>query len=445
MELTHRGAELPKTPEVMKLVRKELVVAPLSPQNPFPTTFKVFAETPTKVIVPQFWARKAFLAAEFTDGRPPAAPFAEPHNFMGTLKPELRQLEAVAAVQAAWSHTGGAMLCLPPGFGKTTCALYLAAQLGLKTLVVVHKEFLAQQWTERIQQFVPAATITRVQGDTCDTSGDFVIAMLQTLVSRQYPAAAFKGIGLVCADEVHHIAAKAFSQAMFALAAPYMLGLSATPDRRDGLGRVVTWFMGDVAFRVRRENQLATEVRTVKYTCPRYQQPPPVNKMGNMCYTSIVTILAADKQRTEIIAREAAALARAGRDVLVLSHRRGHCTDICSALSLKGVDCATYLGGDKAVPDTQVIVATYALTSEGFDCPRLTALVLATPASDVEQSVGRVMRGSAEANAIIVDLVDEWGVCYAQAAKRRRLYKTSGFLSGDASDKPVAATFDFLD
>ena len=343
---------------------------------------------------------------------------------------------------------------------NTSTALYLASVVKKRMLVIVHKSFLADQWAERVAQFLPGARVTRVQGDVCDTSGDVVIAMLQTLVSRKYPASTFDACSLLVADEVHHIGAAVFSQAMLGLCLPYTLGLSATPDRKDGLSRVVGWFMGDMAFRLHRENQASTRVDVVKYASARYDEPPPVNRRGDVCFTSIITILANDEARTRTIAQHAARLAADKRDVLVLSHRREHCKALASAIEELGVpSVATYLGGDKAAPDTQVIVATYSLTSEGFDMPRLNALVLATPASDVDQSCGRVMRGSsassssasssASRGALIVDVVDEWGITYAQAAKRRAFYKKSGFVIGgaqaldDADPKPK--TFAFVD
>lgn len=435
--VTRRGAEIPRTPDNLKRVRKDLVVAPLDLMNPFPKTFRVYLETPTSLVVPLHWARQHF---GLEDVRPPPHPAAH-LEFVGALKPELHQPEAVAAVQRSWQESGGAMLSLATGFGKTTCAIYLAVQQRVKTLVIVHKEFLARQWEDRIRAHVPAATVSRVQGNACDTSGDFVIAMLQTLVSRKYPASTFASCGLVVADEAHHISAPGFSQAMWALCAPRMLALTATPDRRDGLGRLVTWFMGPLAFRRERTNTQSTTVRAVNYKCAAYQEPPPVNRRGDVCFASVMTALVQDPRRTELVAQHAARLAGEGRHVLVLSHRRNHCLEVCALLRKDGVDCATYMGGDTQVPDARVIVATYALTSEGFDCPRLTALVLGTPASDVVQSCGRVMRGAAAHEAIIVDIVDAWGVCYAQHAKRRAFYRKSGFRvdAGAAQANPHAA------
>lgn len=443
MQITRQGALLQKTPDVLARVKQDLVVAPFTTQTAFPKKFKVFTETPTHVVVPYHWAVKAFPGVGVTDSRTEGD--AAALEFAGTLKAELHQPDAVASVMHALHHTGGALLCLATGLGKTTCALCIACKLRRKTLVVVHKEFLARQWKERIAQYAPMATVSMVQGSLCDTSGDFVIAMVQTLVTRKYPASTFDACSLLIWDEVHHAAAEVFSQVMFSINCPYTLGLTATPDRRDRLGKVVEWFLGDIAFQIKRTHQISTEVRTCTYSCDTYKQPPPLNRRGDVCFPSVMTTLTIDQRRTLLIASQAVAVARTGRDVLVLSHRRQHCLDICGAVSHCNVGCSTYLGGDKEVPTTQVIVATYALTSEGFDCPRLSALVLATPASDVEQACGRVMRGAATQNALIIDIVDSWGVCYAQHAKRKAFYKKSGFSVQAAPIHPEGSEYAFVE
>ncbi len=433
--ITPLGVELPNVPRVAALVRRELTVSPLSLNDPFPKKFKVFLESPTRLVVPLQWARAALapFRPRWRDARGPGEDARL--DFRGSLRPSLRQPEAVQAVLDSWEACGGAMLCLPVGFGKTLCALYLASVVKKKTLVLVHKAFLKDQWVERVGDFLPGARVTEVQGDVCDTSGDVVVAMIQTLVSRRYPPTTFSACGVVIIDESHHLAAQAFSRSMWGLCAPRVLGLSATPERKDGLVRVVSWFAGPIAFRVRRENQDTTRVKIVRYTCAEFDGPPPVNRRGDVCFTTIITRLAENAHRTQAVAREAADLAAQGRDVLVLTHRRQHAKDLAEAVAALGVQVGTYMGGDKQAPDTKVIVATYALTSEGFDLPRLNALVLATPASDVEQSCGRVMRGSSTRGALIVDWVDQWGVCFAQHAKRRGFYKRSGFsMDGQAAE-----------
>ena len=211
---------------------------------------------------------------------------------------------------------------------------------------------------------------------------------------------------------------------MFGLACPYTLGLSATPERKDGLSRVINWFMGPVAFQFGLTNQAHVTVDILR---SGYDSPAPLNRRGEVCFASMITNLAESPHRTEMII-EAAKRASMSHDVLILSHRREHCKVICKALCGQSTDAAVYLGGDAVCPSSKVVVATYALASEGFDCPRLTALVLATPASDVVQACGRIMRGgNIESRCLIIDVLDDFGIAYAMFAKRKKYYTKVGF------------------
>lgn len=174
----------------------------------------------------------------------------------------------------------------------------------------------------------------------------------------------------------------------------------------------------------------------------------PLNRRGEVCYSSLVTNLVADPARTALIV-DAAATLQLEHHTLVLSHRRAHCQAIAAALVAKGVDAACYIGGGFSTPPpNNVIVSTYALTSEGFDLPRLSALVLATPSSDVTQATGRVLRNPLQ-SPVIVDVVDAFSpITYAQFAKRKAFYKKSGFSFGNApaavSRPPPAAAINLF-
>lgn len=447
-------------PAEVSRARKDLRVVPANTGTPFPRAYKMYLPRDDGgLVVPRFWAVEAL-------GVPPAPPDLAAWgrlpglaHFAAQLRAQLRQPEASAAVREQLERLGGAVLCLPTGFGKTTTALHVAAALGVRVAVLVHKGFLADQWAERVAGVLPRARVSRVQGAEFDASGDVVVVMIQTLVSRGYDLSA-AGIGLLIVDEVHHIAAEAFSKTMFLTAGiPRRLGLSATPTRKDGLTRVIHWFFGPTAFAVERTRAGNVRVLFERYDCDEYRLPPPVNRRGDVCYATLMSRLVRDAARTAVVAARAAALAAAGRQVLVLSHRREHCRDLAAAVNNVGATAgaptaATYLGGDAACPDTRVVCATYALASEGFDCPRLDALVLATPASDVNQSCGRILRGDEPGSKVIVDVVDAFGIAYAQAAKRRAYYRKAGFDCGggaadDARPDGVAdappAAFGFVD
>ncbi len=142
----------------------------------------------------------------------------------------------------------GGILKLGCGIGKTNIAIYLSHKLKLKTLVIVHKEFLMDQWIERYKGLTNAK-IGIIRQDKVDIKGkDVVIGMLQSISMKDYDQEIFNEFGLVVYDEVHHVASKVFSQALMKTSAEYTLGLSATPERSDGLFKVIKWHIGDILY-----------------------------------------------------------------------------------------------------------------------------------------------------------------------------------------------------
>ena len=394
-----------------------------------PPSFKVFREGKSGMMyVPRFFGDPAT-----SDKR--VEPVKTSIEFVGKLRDSTRQNEAFRAGTKAFREVGGGVLSLDAGFGKTTCALAFAAHLGVRTMIIVHKEFLANQWKERIGQFCPGATIGRVQQDTFDIECDFVIAMIQTMCSRENEPNAFDSIGLVVVDEAHHIGAAAFSQTMFKLCPKYALGLTATPERKDGLTNILYWFMGPEFFRVQRAHQTTTRVEAIFFDDPVFREAPPVSRFGKINMAGMVT------QLTEIPARNQKILHLVRgldptRRVLLLSDRREHCFWLRD--NLEG--SAVYLGGmnekdlDAASKHT-IIVATYSMAQEGLDIPVLDTLVMTTPHSDVTQAVGRIMRETpGKVNApLIIDIVDRWSVFNSMYRKRCVIYNAAGFSGTDKS------------
>jgi len=431
MLLSRQGAAIKisdLTESEKKLVNRELFVAPVTLNEDFPKKFKVFKRNDTHVVVPKFWALENLKRFPVSHDYGDVEPMNPLVKFTGSLRKELKQIEATDALLKQLLNNGGGILSLDTGFGKTVCSVYTACKLKVKTMILVHKKFLEEQFEETIKRFVPDAKISKVRGDSCDISGDFIIASIQTLIVRKYTD--FGGIGCLIVDEAHHIAAESFSQAMFGISFKYVIGLSATPTRKDGLTRVLHWFLGPTAFEVRRTQQKNVLVKIVPFTHAEYKKPPPVNKRGDICYTSLMSKICDIRDRTIFIAEETKKIAETGRYVLVLSHRRNHAIEIKDILVSLGVDAATYLGGDKIEPDAQVICATYHLASEGYDNPRLSGLVLSTPSSDVVQACGRILRGGSGNDPVIVDVVDQYSLFISQVAKRKTFYRKIGFNMG---------------
>jgi len=191
--------------------------------------------------------------------------------FAGVLRDAPPQRAATSAVVTALRDTGGAMLVLPCGFGKTVCGLWVVSTLARRALVLVHTGALADQWMQRVSSFLPGARVGRIQQDVVDVEGcDVVIGMIQSLVRREYDRSLLASFGTVVVDEAHHIAAPWFTKALRKLPARYVLGLSATPDRKDGLGHILPWLLGDIAFRASRPDE-CVNVRSVDYVDPPNQ------------------------------------------------------------------------------------------------------------------------------------------------------------------------------
>lgn len=410
----------------VRQAKRELVVSPIDLSGiGFPKKFKVYDDR-DGCVVPKYWGIDVL-------GKPINEHFGTVKTitatFCGTLRADLEQPKAVDFVLRKMKASGGgAVLSLGTGGGKTVVACHLIAHLGVKTVVLVHKDVLRVQWAQRIEQFLPGTSVSFVKGTTVDLSGDIIIAMIQTVVSR---AVAWEGIGYVIADETHHLGAEVFSTSLRGLCTPYTLGLSATPERKDGLTKIVFWFMGPLAYQSARQDMGHVVVDVVRYDCPAYRQLPPQTRFGNVDYPAVMSDLVDDVARTDRIVREILAILHKEptRSVLVLSHRRDHCTE----LARKIPGAVAFLGtqGKKRTHDdhlvARVVCATFALASEGYDDARLDTLVLATPCSDVTQAAGRILRGTSAAAPRIIDFLDEWGVCWAMGSKRQTYYRKAGF------------------
>lgn len=298
----------------------------------------------------------------------------------------------------------------------------------------MHKTCLAEQWRERIEAFLEGASVGKLQGQTVDVEGrNVVIAMIQSVCLKDYPPEVLQDFGLLIVDEAHHEAAAGFSQAMLKVNCPYVLGLTATPERRDGMNFVNEYFLGEIFFRLQRDSSSDVKVSFVRYDCPAYKLPAPTTKQGKLNLAAFITSLSEDDDRNQLLASLIKQYAGQGRKLLVLSDRRVHCEQLRKMCEVDAT-CGLYLGSMKQeqlkqAEDCQVLLSTYAMTSEGFDLSALDTLILATPRSDVNQACGRILRMTPgkKHNPVIIDVTDNSGVFYAQSQKRKSFYRSQGF------------------
>lgn len=337
---------------------------------------------------------------------------------------------------------------------NTVMAIYLICQMKKKSLVIVHKDFLLQQWKERIEQFAPGARLGLIKAKTIDVEDkDIVLASLQSLSMKDYEKDIFKGFGLVVIDEVHHTSAEVFSKALRKVAFKYTLGLSATIKRKDGLSKVFKWYLGDVIYsNVKKKQEDTVDIDLQYYYVPDPRYSKEEYMMGKKLNISkMINNICEYQPRIDFVvsAIKEALRKEPLRRPIVLSDRRNHLERIGDALRKAGIDCGYYFGGmrqeDLKESETKrVLLGTFCMVSEGFDCKSLDTLVIASPKSDVVQSVGRILREEAKNRRhtpLVIDIIDQFSIFERQANKRIQYYKSQRYnIAGEPpqrDSKPV--------
>ena len=414
----------------LTLERKASECAGNGPPAPLITSFE---DTNGNLHLPRFEGLRLF--GPCIDIRSNGEPMHPTVAFAGKLCTTVPpQLQATDAVIRQLEKDGGAMLVLPCGFGKTVCALWLAHALNRRALVIVNSSNLLRQWKKRVEQFLPLARIGVIQQDIAQGPDcDVVIGMLQSLSKKQYDIALLGGFGTVIVDEAHHIAAPMFSQAMRKLPARNIIGLSATPDRPDGLGIALNWFMGAEAYRAQRVHE-RVDITMITYT--RGNQEELVYRNGKVRYPEMINRMVADVTRQQLIYAIVTRYRALNRHILILCDRREQVSDLASLLAATYpvLEIGVVLGGMKEgvtepALTRQIIISTYHFFSEGADVPRLDTLVLATPRGNIEQSLGRILRPHPDkASPLVIDICDQFSLFSGMMWKRNAFYKKNRYM-----------------
>jgi superfamily II DNA or RNA helicase len=319
---------------------------------------------------------------------------------------------------------------------NTVMALKILSILQKKTLILVHKEFLMNQWIERIQEFIPNASVGKIQGQVIDIKGrDIVIGMIQSIYDKDYSADTFSCFGLTIIDEVHRIGSEQFSKTLLKTITPYMLGISATVDRKDKLTRILYMFIGEKIYSNKTRDDDMVYVRAVEYK----SRDPVFNEVehdfrGNPMYSKMIVKLCEYGPRSDFIVRIIADLLKENpnNQIMILAHNRSLLNYLYDAIHHKNIASAGYyVGGMKPASlleteGKQIVIATYAMAAEALDIKTLSTLVMVTPKTDIIQSVGRILRMK-HAKPIIVDIVDGHDLFKNQWKQRMRYYKKCNY------------------
>lgn len=393
-------------------------------------SFPLYQESSTRIYTPRQWA-----IAEF--GEPEANIVSEGIDLPSTVSFKGTPYPYQEAIITTFINEGGnGLICVPCGRGKTFMALNIAIRLKKRFLIVVDKEFLMNQWKGEIENYIQGLRVGILQGSKQEldpTKYDCTICMIQTVCQRDFQEGIFKCYGFTIFDECHHLGAQHFSQVLNKIQTRNMLGLSATPDRDDGLTKVFEYFLGKPVYQEKiRDPDPSVIVRAVWYRNedPEYSEPP-VDWRGEVITARLLTQIVNCKERTQkIIDMVKEMAANPDRKILILSERKAHLQEICD--SLKDYTRGYYVGGmkqedlDKNAETCQILLATYAMASEAMNIKTLNAMIMASPRKKVEQSTGRILRVTPDKRKVaplIVDVIDQHDMYINQWYKRLKYYK----------------------
>ncbi len=368
-------------------------------------------------------------------------------EFDGQLRPV--QEEAVGEVSG---HDEG-ILCAPTAFGKTAVAAWLIAKRKVNALVLVHRQQLLDQWRERLAMFLnmPLASIGQVGGGKARRSGCVDVAVIQSLYQKEAVKDFIAEYGHVIVDECHHISAFTFEQVMRQVKAKYVVGLTATPTRKDGHHPIIYMQCGPVRFNLSAKVMAATNPFE-HWVIPRhtdFRMPPD---LGEVTIQDVYGALSTDSSRNEMIASDIANALSSGRSPLLLTGRTQHLQYFATRLSSAAKHVFVLKGGVgtkqrretaeaiAAVPENEsrLILATGSYIGEGFDDARLDTLFLAMPISwkgTLQQYAGRLHRLHNNKRVVqVYDYVDD-GVLMLARMYERRLngYNSIGYSIDQAS------------
>jgi superfamily II DNA or RNA helicase len=376
--------------------------------------------------------RELGVALSIDDRRRRLPPVA--FSFSGRLKGF--QQTAVDAMLAKDFGT----LSAPTGSGKTVMALDLIAHRRQPALIVVHTRELAMQWIRRVEAFLGiAAAQVGLIGAGKKTIGQAVtVALVQSLCKCADEVSLH--IGYLLVDECHRTPSRTFSEAVNRFDAHYMLGLSATPWRRDKLSPLIFWHLGDIHHEIAKADLVATgDVLAAEVVVRETAFTPYFDPTSD--YSRMLSELTRDDARNRLIAGDVACELAARRGVcLVLSDRKKHCETLQALLRYRHKVAAELLTGDVsgagrqevlarlAAGEARGLIATGQLVGEGFDLPNLATLFLATPvrfSGRVLQYLGRVLRPApGKTRARVFDYVDvSVAPLMAAARARQRVYR----------------------
>ena len=360
----------------------------------------------------------AYATSQLKIKRPTRDSFtaANDFKFEGLLRAEQKEVRQEALKQL--SSSGSILLSMYCGFGKSSTSMKLACDIGLKTLIIVNKIILIKQWEEGIKTFCPVSSVQKLTTRSKKEDCSFYIINAQNV--EKMGKSFFSDIGTVIVDEAHLIMAETLSRCLQWVHPRYLIGLTATPYRTDGLNILLDLYFGK--YKIIKElwrEHIAYKVST------GFKPTVELAKNGRVNWGVVLDSQANNIERNELIIK--LLKHHSDRNFLVLTKRVAQGEYLFKRLEEEGEDVTSLFGSNQEYKvSSRILVGTSSKCGTGFDHPKLDALLLA---GDVEQYfvqyLGRVFR-TKDVKPIIIDLVDDYNLLSKHFNTRRKIYQDHG-------------------
>ncbi|WP_321468806.1 TOTE conflict system archaeo-eukaryotic primase domain-containing protein [Halarcobacter sp.] len=304
----------------------------------------------------------------------------------------------------------------PPGFGKTLIGAKMFEQRACTTLIIVNKNMLLSQWIDRFVEYFgyEKKDIGFLGKSKNKLNGQIDVATMQSL--KNTPDV-INNYSFVIVDECHHIPAVTFEQIVKNFFGRYILGLSATPNRKDGLEPILFQQLGNLAYEYKNKKTVKNHLKVIK------------TEFTSTCdtYAELINEISRDENRNNLIIEQI--VSNKERKILLLTDRIEHINILEEKLLNMDFDFVSIHGSlskkeqeekMQLVEEKNLILATTSYFGEGIDFPHLNTIIFATPISyfgRLVQYLGRIGRGNQECLAI--DLLDYKNAMLNSAYKKR--------------------------
>jgi superfamily II DNA or RNA helicase len=411
------------TKENIKKMDKTLFISPESTKKKFtrgsfysaPPKIPFVHKNESKLYVPFSWGL-SYFGKNYQTKEDDCCSI--PLEFLGKLRDEQEILQKEALEQL--NQNGSTLIAIYPGFGKTITSLSIMSKLKTRTLIIVNKLVLVEQWRDAIKNYL-GTDVFFIKGKNCKIkqSGIYIVNAIN-LPKHDIKTLKDLRIGCVIIDECHLILTKVFSQALFQICPRYLIGLSATPYRPDGFNALF-----DLYFGTNKIHKSLYCPHTVQCIHSKIKIEHKIAKNGNIDWNSVIEEQSTNKDRNNLIVENV--IKNSTRNVLILCKRIKQMIYLQELLKERGIDSAIFKESDVIFDkESRILISSFQKVGTGFSHDKLDMLILGVDTEEYFlQYLGRVFRRKDSA-PIILDIVDDHPVLWKHFRTRSKIYRESG-------------------